>query len=231
MSETERAEIIAAGPRRRFLGNVALITALVLGLAALLVAWYGLREETQAAEATTVSLAEQVQDRCDDQGSFLVGDRELCDTADDVIEDTPPPAGPAGPAGAQGAQGEQGDRGPAGVRGPQGRTGPPGEIGPEGPVGPRGETGARGDFGPSGADGAIGPQGDTGPMGPAGAPGTPGAPGADGAIGPMGPPGPAGPVCPEGYSATSYYVHTRTDPLLPLTASWQLATICTVQEG
>lgn len=136
-----------------------------------------------------------------------------------------------------------GERGPAGVQGIQGRTGPPGETGPRGPLGPRGGEGDPGSDGTAGADGkpgsdgaagATGPQGEQGPAGvhgDQGATGPAGAKGETGDAGPQGATGPPGPACPDGYSPESRYIQTRTDPELPLTEVWQLATICIPQEG
>lgn len=139
-----------------------------------------------------------------------------------------------------------GEPGPPGPRGEQGRTGPPGEIGPRGPLGPRGPKGEAGTDGEPGAVGAAGsdgaagipgeqgPQGEPGPQGVHGEQGPAGPQGAKGDTGPQGPQGPpgaAGPTCPEGSTPQSYYVQTRTDPMMPLTQAWRLATICTPQEG
>lgn len=199
MTETERAERITRGPRRRFVGNIALAAALALGLAGVVLGWHELGQRAETAESSAVSLAEQVQERCESGGSLDVGDRDLCEQADDVVEGGPPPPGPAG------AQGPQGERGFTGAQGPQGRTGPPGETGPRGPLGPDGEPGARGPEGIAGApglpgaDGPMGPQGPTGPQGPDGAPGA------------------TGPAGPRGVGIADIVCHTTGDWIITLT--------------
>lgn len=177
MSETERADQIASGPRRRFIANIVMVAALAFGVAGMLFGWHELEQRAETAETSAVSLAEQIQHACESQGSLDLDGRDLCREADDVVEGAPPPAGPAG------AQGPQGERGFTGAQGIQGRQGPPGEVGPPGPIGPRGSKGDAGDAGP------IGATGEPGPIGPQGEPGAPGEPGA---TGPQGEPGPQG---------------------------------------
>lgn len=167
MTEVERAEQIAAGPRHRFWWNIVLVSGFVLALAGLFVALYQLSHRAETAETSAVSLAEQVQERCDTEGSFLVGDRDLCEQADNVAEDPGVTPGPV--SGRDGVDGARGPQGIPGVEGKQGRTGPPGEIGPRGPVGPRGGPGEDGE---DGADSTV--------PGPAGINGTNGLNGADG---------------------------------------------------
>jgi len=173
VTETERADRIAGDTRRRWLQSVALVAALVLGLTALLLVWHDLQMRADTAETSAVSLAEQVQQACESQGSLDLDGRNLCQQADDVVEGAPV-AGPVGP------QGPQGERGFTGAAGPQGRTGPPGEVGPPGPLGPRGPAGADGTPGLNGADGAPGLPGSDGVDGAPGADGTDGKDGADG---------------------------------------------------
>lgn len=112
--------------------------------------------------------------------------------------------------------------GPQGVQGAQGLPGIPGLRGPPGPQGAPGEsvTGPQGD---AGAPGAPGADGAPGPQGP---PGEQGAQGPQGPQGEAGPPGPAGPVCPEGFTQTTIWVQTRTDPFLPTTQQWRQSTLC-----
>lgn len=196
MTETERAERITRGPRRRFAGNIALVLALVLGLTGVVLGWHEMGQRAETAESSAVSLAEQVQERCESGGSLDVGDHDLCEEANDVVESGPPSVGPAG------AQGPQGERGPAGVQGPQGRQGPPGEIGPPGPVGPRGGTGATGE---QGAPGFAGPQGEPGEPGPQGLQGEPGATGPQGEPGPQGVHGEQGAQGPRGTAKPGTY--------------------------
>jgi hypothetical protein len=175
VTEVERAEQVAREPRRRFRQNIALVAAALAALALFLVLWH----ETQMRAESGVSLAEQVQYACESQGSLDLDGRDLCDTADKIVEGAPVP----GPAGAQGIPGPRGERGFTGATGPQGRTGPPGETGPRGPLGPRGETGAVGSVGATGETGptgATGPQGEPGPQGDQGTAGAPGTTGAKG---------------------------------------------------
>lgn len=174
MTEIERAERITRGPRRRFVGNVALVAALALGLTGVILGWHDLQRRTETAETSAVSLAEQVQERCESGGSLDVGDRDLCQQADDVVEGTPVagPMGPGGPQGVPGIQGVRGEPGPAGVQGPQGRTGPPGETGPPGADGEPGTDGANGEPGADGADGTDGVDGQDGAPGVNGTNGT-----------------------------------------------------------
>lgn len=196
MTEVERAEKIASGPRRRFWQNIAMVLALLLAMTLLFLLWHELEQRANSAETSAVTLAEQVQDRCETEGSLLVGDRDLCQHADDVVDGAPPEVGPAG------AQGPQGERGFTGAPGPQGRTGPPGETGPRGPLGPDGEPGARG------------------PEGIAGAPGLPGTDGAPGPAGPQGEPGmqgETGPAGPRGVGIADIVCHTTGDWIITLT--------------
>lgn len=201
MTEVERAEKIASGPRRRFWQNIAMVLALLLAMTSLFLLWHELEQRAATAETSAVSLAEQVQQACDSQGSLDLDGRDLCEQADDVVESGPA----AGPAGAQGPQGE---RGFTGATGPQGRTGPPGEVGPRGPLGPRGETGASGAVGATGETGAIGPTGPQGEPGPQGDQGTPGAPGSTGAKGERGN---------DGRGIADIVCHTTGDWIITLT--------------
>lgn len=176
MTETERANRIAAPRRRRWLQNVALAVALVLGLTGVLLGWHELDQRAETAETSAVSLAEQVQQACESQGSLDLDGRNLCEQADDVVEGSPVagpagpqgPPGPTGPAGATGRQGVSGEQGPAGADGRDGADGAPGPIGA---AGTDGADGAVGETGPEGPQGATGPQGPTGPSGPQGSDG------------------------------------------------------------
>ncbi|MDR7385198.1 hypothetical protein [Promicromonospora iranensis] len=208
MSETQRVNEVLRVKSRRFWATVAIVALLAASLVVNLGLWWGAQQRADIAEQSAVSLAQQVQERCESGGSLDVGDHDLCKEADEVVEEGAPQVGPAG---AQGPPGVPGERGPAGVRGPQGRTGPPGETGPRGPdgePGPRGPEGIAGPAGEPGMDGATGPGGPPGPpgaQGPAGPPGPTGPPGADsttpgprGARGPQGTARPGTYTCPDG---------------------------------
>jgi len=138
--------------------------------------------------------------------------------------------------------------GPKGERGEPGEDstvpGPPGAAGEDstvpGPRGPAGESstvpGPRGANGTDGKDSTVpGPPGPVGPVGPVGPMGPAGPAGLDstvpGPIGPMGPAGPAGPVCPVGTAESTYWLQTRTDPLIPTTQAWRRAVLCVPEEG
>lgn len=179
MTEVERAEQVSREPRRRFKQNIALVAAALVALALYLVLWHETQTRAVTAETSAISLAEQVQEACESQGSLDLDGRDLCKQADEVVEGTPV----AGPAGIPGPQGERGFTGAQGI---QGREGPPGEVGPRGPLGPRGEAGEAGADGANGADGEAGATGATGPQGEPGPQGAAGAPGADGAKGERG---------------------------------------------
>lgn len=198
MSETQRAnEIITKKSRRdRFM-----IVAVVVILAMLSwITWDRLQSQRRAelAEATTVSLAEQIQTACLDD-EVIVSDQDVCDRADEVVDEGPPTTvsgerGPVGPVGPTGAPGRPGSAGPAGAPGEPGADGAPGEpgadgrsiLGTPGPLGLPGAPGSAGEPGAPGADGPAGPPGESGPAGPTGPEGPPGVPGAPG---PSGTPG------------------------------------------
>jgi len=139
VTETERAEQVAAGPRRRFVQNVALAVALVLGLAGVLLGWHELDQRAQTAETSAVSLAEQVQDACESQGSLDLDGRDLCQQADDVVED---PAADRVPV--DGRDGVDGVDGEDGTDGTDGRDGKPGQDGKDGQPGADGVDGEDG---------------------------------------------------------------------------------------
>jgi hypothetical protein len=201
VTHVEEAEQVARGPRKRFVQNLVLVVALVLSLLALGIVWHEAQVRAEEAETSAVSLAQQVQQACESQGSLDLDGRNLCEQADDVVEGSPV-AGPAGPPG------PQGERGFTGATGPQGRTGPPGETGPRGPLGPRGETGAVGSVG---ATGETGPTGATGPQGEIGPAGTPGS------TGPAGPAGDRGANGSDGRGISDIVCHTTGDWIITLT--------------
>lgn len=169
MSHVEEAEQVARGPRRRFIGSVAIATALVLGLAGVILGWHELGQRAETAESTTVSLAERVQERCETEGSLLVDDRDLCEQADDVVDDPELGIDPAdGIDGRDGVDGVDGIDGRPGKDGRDGKDGKDGKDGASGPGGPGGDPGADGTAGVDGVDGA---DGEDGADGQAGAPG------------------------------------------------------------
>jgi hypothetical protein len=246
VSETERADEIARGPRRRLLGNIALVAALALGLAGVVLGWHQLSERAESAETSAVSLAEQVQKRCDEMGSLRVGDRELCKQAEEVAEDPGVATAPA--AGRDGVDGTDGRDGTDGEDGRDGKPGEPGKDGKDGRDGRPGEPGADGEPGTDGADGSNGIDGapgrgiqsmqcatggwiiqyadglaasDPGPCrGPQGEPGADGKDGADGEDGVDGKDGTARPgtyACPEGQFATGFAI--ATDGAVTLTCA------------
>ena len=188
MSESQIANEVITKKGRRDLVTLALLIVIVgmLGW----ITWD--REQSQRraelAEATTVSLAEQIQTACLDD-AVIVSDRDVCDRADRVVDDGP-----------QVVAGERGERGPAGEAGPTGPPGRPGAAGEDGTDGEPGTAGIPGTPGPAGRT-VVGPPGEAGTDGSIGSDGTPGAPGADGLTGPPGPigaPGPTGPPGPAG---------------------------------
>lgn len=239
MTEVERAEQVSREPRRRFKQNIALVAAVLAGLGLFLVLWHETQTRAETAETSAVSLAEQVQERCESEGSFLVGDRDLCKRADAVVQGIPV-AGPAGPGGPPGPQGERGFTGAQGV---QGRTGP-------GPTAAqiaaavddwcgagmcRGESGDRGHpgadstvAGPQGSQGAQGEPGQdstvpgpAGPAGPAGADST--VPGPQGIRGTQGTAKPGSYTCPDGEYMTGFAIDVEggvklacQDPIPPI---------------
>lgn len=195
MSETERAAEIASGPRRRFLQNIAIVAAVVVALAGMFVALYQLQHQADTAGTNAVSLAEQVQERCDTEGSLLVGDRDLCARADDVAEDPSTELVPVnGRDGAAGTDGTDGTDGADGIDGKDGADGKPGKNGADGTDGLDGAPGLPGADGrgiestrctsagwvttytdgtiDGGTGPCIGPQGVHGEQGPQGVPGT-----------------------------------------------------------
>lgn len=131
-------------------------------------AYFGEKERAQ-------TLAQQIAAACE-TGSFGPGlttteEDDLCDTAEQVIEEDVIPGfiqGPEGPSGPQGIPGLQGPQGPEGDRGEFGRNGDAGPRGPPGTEGGSGTAGLTGDTGEQGPAGPPGPQGELGPMGPEG---------------------------------------------------------------
>lgn len=225
MTETERTATLLQNLDRKALIRAVFVIALVVSIGINIAIWWQAQVRAEQHQETAVSLAQQVQDACAD-GGLSVGGRDLCRRADDVVQSAPV-AGPVGDRGPQGERGFTGPRGDTGPRGPEGEPGPRGERGPEGDRGPQGEQGAQGDTGATGPEGDAGPMGETGPRGETGATG---ARGPQGETGPAGPAGPAGPTCPDGYAPRALYVQSRTDPMMPLTQAWRLATICTPEE-
>lgn len=133
---------------------------------------------------------------------------------------------PEAPAPEDVAREAESKAGPPGDRGPRGEPGADGTDGAAGDDGEPGEPGAPGPRGPAGVAGERGIPGDTGPMGPPGPAGVDGAPGPTGPPGPAGAVGPAGAACPDGTTPTTYWVQTRTDPMLPTTQQWRQAAVC-----
>jgi len=136
VTHVEEAEQVAAGPRRRFNWDVAIVAALVLGLAGVVLGMYELSLRAETAETTTVSLAEQVQGECDTNGELRVNGRDLCDLADEVVEDPGaelvPVNGRDGVDGTDGADGADGADGKDGIDGKDGKDGRPGKDGVDG---------------------------------------------------------------------------------------------------
>lgn len=195
MSEAQKANQVIAGKSRRDLVTIILL-AVILSLLAW-ITWDRLQSQRRAelAEATTVSLAEQIQAACLD-AEVIVSDQDVCDRADEVVDEGPPttvsgergPAGPAGPTGFPGRPGTEGPSGPPGAEGQPGTDGQsimgtPGPLGLPGAPGSTGEPGSPGADGPAGPPGESGPSGPTGPEGPPGPTGTPGEPGQPGTDG------------------------------------------------
>lgn len=103
MTHVEEAQQIAQGPRRRFVGNVVLAVTLVLSLLAIGIVWHDARVRAENAETSAVSFAEQVQRLCETEGSLDLDGRDLCEKADEVVED--PAAPPVPPPGKDGDDG------------------------------------------------------------------------------------------------------------------------------
>ena len=204
MSESLHANALIAKKGRRDKVTVLLLVVIVAIL--LWGAWDRLQSQRRAelAEATTVSLAEQIQTACLD-AEVIVSDQDVCDRAEKVVDEGPPTTvsgerGPVGPVGPTGVPGRPGTEGAAGAPGEQGAEGAPGEpgvdgrsiLGTPGPLGLPGAPGNAGEPGAPGADGPAGPPGESGPAGPtgpAGPPGVAGPPGSAGLPGAAGTPG------------------------------------------
>jgi hypothetical protein len=197
VTETERADRIARRSRRRWLQTVAMVLALVLGLTALLLVWHDLETRTETAETSAVSLAEQVQDACESQGSLDLDGRDLCQQADDVVEDPGLTRTPAdGHDGRDGVDGRDGTDGVDGLDGKPGKDGADGKPGVDGIDGEPGTDGADGTDGLDGLDGVDG------------APGADGADGSDGADGTNGS---------DGRGISDIVCHTTGDWIITLT--------------
>ena len=117
MNEAIRANEVISRKSRRDLVSMLLLMVIIALLG--WITWDRLQSQRRAevAEATTVSLAEQIQAACLDD-EVIVSDRDICDRADQVVD-----AGPTVIVG---------DRGPAGSAGPPGPAGTPGEDGLDG---------------------------------------------------------------------------------------------------
>jgi hypothetical protein len=197
---------ISHGRRSVLLLSVAVVAALLVGIAGLLLALRQGHQDLSAQQDRTgavsaqlgstagqaKTLAQQIQDSCDRKE--LAG--PVCDKAASVAANpvvTPPSSGRDGSNGALGPIGATGRTGDAGasIIGPPGiagASGPAGIPGPTGALGPAGQSivGITGSTGADGSPGAsiTGPTGAAGPAGIPGAPGEPGAPGAPGAPAP-----------------------------------------------
>lgn len=228
MTEVERAEQNVRGPRRRFAVNVVLVVALVLALAALFVVLHEQQRRTESAELSALSLAEQVQNACESQGSLDLDGRDLCQQADDVVEDpgvaSVPTAGRDGVDGTDGRDGEDGTDGKDGATGKPGKDGRPGAPGTDGEPGTDGANGSDGTDGIDGTpgrgiqsmqcatggwivtytDGIASPSGLC--RGPQGEPGADGKDGKDGKDGVAGTAKPGTYACPDGEYVTGFTV-------------------------
>lgn len=198
MSEAQRANEVITGKSRRDLVTIILLVAILSLLAWITYDRLQSQRRAELAEATTVSLAEQIQAACLDD-AVIVSDEDVCERADRVVDE-----GPQVVAGERGERGPQGEAGPTGTPGRDGRpglAGPPGEDGDDGVPGAAGTPG-RTVVGSPGSNGLDGGAGLDGAPGAPGSPGADGAPGAPGEAGPQGPPGPAGEVGPVGPAGT-----------------------------
>lgn len=208
MSEIQRVNAVLESKGRRQAWVVAVIALLVASVGLNVWLAWAANQRAETAENEASSLAEHVQEACDEFGTMVVDGDNLCERADDVAEQvaTPGPAGPAGETGPRGATGATGPTGPAGRDGTDGATGATGPAGPAGADGAAGGQGEPGATGATGEAGPAGPQGETGPQG---------------AVGPAGPPGS---ICPEGYTLQKFTVMTRNDAMAP---TWVDAVLCT----
>lgn len=166
-------------PTSRFLPAVIVALGLLAVAGAMLLTRSAGKSDdrAEAAQAETVSLAEQVAGECGT--GRLTG--PVCQRATQVITTTPGPPGSPGDPGAPGV---------------------PGTRGPVGPAGPAGVTGQQGVAGVAGQTGAVGATGAAGPVGPAGPAGQPGQDGQQGQPGQDGQP-PAGWTVDNGDGTTS----------------------------
>jgi len=190
VSEAQRANEVITRKSRRDLVTIVLLVVILSLLGWITYDRLQSQRRAELAEATTVSLAEQIQAACLDD-AVIVSDEDVCERADRVVDN-----GPQVVAGERGERGPQGEAGPIGTPGRDGRpglAGPPGEDGDDGVPGAAGTPG-RTVVGPPGADGLDGGSGLDGSPGSPGAPGADGAPGAAGEPGVPGPPGPGGPA-------------------------------------
>lgn len=94
MTETERTEKFLVKRDRRALMRALLAVALLVSVGVNVGIWWQAQTRAENAEQTVVTFAQQVQDACDD-GGLPVHGRDLCDRADQVVED---PAAPPVPA-------------------------------------------------------------------------------------------------------------------------------------
>ncbi|MBO9704461.1 MAG: collagen-like protein [Arthrobacter sp.] len=176
------------GDRRTKYGLLVLATLLAVAL--LLAGWLAVKNhelatanaaQADAQEASKRSLAEQVATACvrDDFKASPQG-KQLCQRAQQVVQEPRQITGPQGIPGADGLDGADGRDGKDGVNGRDGRPGLPGEDGAAGLPGSVGAQGAKGDAGVQGLPGEKGEKGDPGAQGPKGDKGDPGEKGADG---------------------------------------------------
>jgi hypothetical protein len=181
VTERERAEAVVRFKQRQWVWNAVGLTALVLSIGLAILAAWDWQQRAEAAETSVVSMAERVQDECDTNGELRIDGRDLCDLADDVVQD--PASAPVPAAGRDGTDGRDGIDGVNGKDGRGGKDGRPGKDGADGDPGGSGDPGVNGVDGEPGTDGVDGTNGTDGKDGADGAPGADGQDGADGAPG------------------------------------------------
>lgn len=168
MTEHDQVEQVIAGKARRNVVTAGFIAALVLSLGLNVGLWYDATRRAQTAETSAVSIAQQVQQACLSQGSLDLDGRDLCDQADEVVEDpttvTPPAPGKDGRDGVDGKDGIDGKNGKNGLDGKDGINGKDGADGipMDGIDGIDGTDGVDGTNGTDGKDGADGTNGTDG---------------------------------------------------------------------